>query len=271
MGSVFSPYYAYARRKRPVAAENHVALNVALYGERSGWSMTERNAAMLSRDRDALVIGPSSMRWDGADLVISVREWGFPVPRRLLGEIRVTPRVWGQQAFVLNESGRHIWHPVAPLATVQLDFERPGLAWRGTGYLDHNRGDEPLADGFVDWNWQRAVHADGALVAYSGRRRDGRTFGFCVDFGSDGVEMEQVLPPRQALPRTLWRVPRIAHGEAGTKLVKTLEDTPFYSRSLIEMAHAGQTLEAVQESLSLTHLTRPVVQMMLPFRMPRRG
>jgi hypothetical protein len=37
------------------------------------------------------------------------------------------------------------------------------------------------------------------------------------------------------------------------------------------MAHMGRRLEAVQESLSLTHLTRPVVQAMLPFRMPRRG
>jgi carotenoid 1,2-hydratase len=248
-----------------------VALNVALYGEKRGWAMTERGASALQRDRDCLTIGPSSMRWEGAELVISVREWGFPLPRRLIGEIRVTPRLWGEQAFVLNEQGRHLWHPVAPLAGVRLDFERPDLAWQGTGYLDHNRGDAPIAEGFTDWTWQRAAHEAGALVAYSGRRRDGRPFGFSVDFGRDGVEMEQVLPPQNALPPSLWRVPRVAHGEAGTKLVKTLEDTPFYARSLIEMAHRGQRLEAVQESLSLTRLTRPIVQAMLPFRMPRRG
>ncbi|MCA3599282.1 MAG: hydratase [Methylobacterium sp.] len=248
-----------------------MALNVALYGEKRGWAMTERGASALHRDRDRLVIGPSSMRWKGADLVISVREWGFPLPRRLVGEITVTPRVWGRQAFVLNEQGQHLWHPVAPLASVRLDFERPALSWRGTGYLDHNRGDQPIPEGFMDWSWQRAAHENGALVAYSGRRRDGRTFGFCVDFGRDGVEREQVLPPRRMLPRTLWHVPRIAHGEPGTRLLKTLEDTPFYSRSLIEMEHGGQRLETVQESLSLTRLTRPAVQMMLPFRMPRRG
>jgi len=271
VGSVFSPYYAFARRNKPVPAENHVALNVALYGEKRGWAMTERGASALDRDRDRLVIGPSAMRWEGCDLVISVQEWGFPLPRRLVGEIRVTPQVWGGQAFVLNEQGQHLWHPVSPLASVRLDFERPDLSWRGTGYLDHNRGDRPIAEGFEDWNWQRAAHENGALVAYSGTRRDGRNFGFCVDFGRDGVEREQVLPPGQMLPRTLWRVPRIAHGEAGTKLLKTLEDTPFYSRSIIEMAHIGRRLEAVQESLSLTRLTRPIVQAMLPFRMPRRG
>ncbi len=47
------------------AGENHVSLNVALYGEKRGWAMTERGASALSRDRDWLVIGPSSMRWEG--------------------------------------------------------------------------------------------------------------------------------------------------------------------------------------------------------------
>ncbi len=43
VGSVFSPYYAWARRKGPADAGNHCAINVALYGDAGHrWSMTER-------------------------------------------------------------------------------------------------------------------------------------------------------------------------------------------------------------------------------------
>ena len=43
IGSVFSPYYAWARRKGDAGPENHVAVNVALYGKGGKrWSMTER-------------------------------------------------------------------------------------------------------------------------------------------------------------------------------------------------------------------------------------
>jgi carotenoid 1,2-hydratase len=44
LGSVFSPYYAWARQKGSVDPRAHVALNVALYGRPGArWSMTERS------------------------------------------------------------------------------------------------------------------------------------------------------------------------------------------------------------------------------------
>jgi carotenoid 1,2-hydratase len=42
IGSVFSPYYAWARRRGPTDPEHFCALNVALYGVDKGWAMTER-------------------------------------------------------------------------------------------------------------------------------------------------------------------------------------------------------------------------------------
>ena len=51
IGSVFSPYYAYARGSGLVDPANHVALNVALYGpDRRRWSMTERGRNALERE-----------------------------------------------------------------------------------------------------------------------------------------------------------------------------------------------------------------------------
>ena len=48
IGSVFSPYYAWARRRGPADPEQFCALNVALYGkDRRAWAMTERGRRQL--------------------------------------------------------------------------------------------------------------------------------------------------------------------------------------------------------------------------------
>ena len=49
--------------------------------------------------------------------------------------------------------------------------------------------------------------------------------------------------------------------------MKTLEDTPFYTRSEIQVG-GGQFMH---ESLDLHRFCRPWVQFLLPFRMPRKG
>lgn len=63
---------------------------------------------------------------------------------------------------------------------------------------------------------------------------------------------------------------RDVNSELPPVLLATLEDTPFYTRNHIELTHEGERCEAYHESLSLDRFTHPVVQMMLPFRMPRR-
>jgi carotenoid 1,2-hydratase len=62
-----------------------------------------------------------------------------------------------------------------------------------------------------------------------------------------------------------------SEGGAGGRIVKTLEDTPFYARSIVASRVAGRPVTAMHESLSLERFALPVVQFMLPFRMPRRA
>jgi carotenoid 1,2-hydratase len=50
---------------------------------------------------------------------------------------------------------------------------------------------------------------------------------------------------------------------------RTLEDTPFYTRSLVHGRYGGEPAQIVHESLSLDRLRLPIVRAMLPFRMPR--
>jgi len=83
----------------------------------------------------------------------------------------------------------------------------------------------------------------------------------------------QHLPPQPVspLPRTGWRVARSTRSEGAASVLQTLEDAPFYARSLVQSNLCGQAVTAVHESLSLQRFVQPVVQCMLPFRMPRRG
>ena len=78
-------------------------------------------------------------------------------------------------------------------------------------------------------------------------------------------------PPRKRLPSTFWRMPRTLRSETldPPRLRRTLEDTPFYTRSLIEGRYGGEPAKIVHESLSLDRLRVPIVRAMLPFRMPR--
>jgi carotenoid 1,2-hydratase len=79
------------------------------------------------------------------------------------------------------------------------------------------------------------------------------------------------VPPVAHLPRTLWRIRRPTRSEDGhARVVKTLEDTPFYSRSVIETTLLGERATAVHESLDLDRFAHPSMYAMLPFKVPRK-
>jgi carotenoid 1,2-hydratase len=52
-------------------------------------------------------------------------------------------------------------------------------------------------------------------------------------------------------------------------VVQTLEDAPFYARSVVASQLQGESVNAVHESLSLDRFRSGWVQVLLPFRMPR--
>ncbi|MFQ3595860.1 MAG: hydratase [Sphingomonadaceae bacterium] len=248
-----------------------MALNVALYGVRPGWAMTERSRSALQRTPDHLAIGPSALSWNGDHLAIEIQEMTFPIPSRFRGTVIVRPRALVNRDFPLDPAGRHVWQPLATRADVEVRMRAPGLSWRGEGYFDSNFGDEPLEAGFRIWHWSRAHLKDREVVLYEGARRDGSRFALGLGFGRDGDVSEVPLPPEVALRRTLWRMPRHTRADAGAdvRIRRTWEDTPFYARTALSTRLFGETGDAVHESLSLDRLRSPVVKLMLPYRMPR--
>jgi carotenoid 1,2-hydratase len=266
IGSVFSPYYKASGRGDPA---NHVSINVALYGPRgSRWCMTERPRDRLWRSEDTLQVGPSMMRWEGDALVIDIVETATPIPSKVRGTVRLYPETIGDTAFVLSDGGQHLWHPVAPRARVEVDMAAPDLNWSGSGYFDSNFGNEPLEAGFRDWQWSRAHLKDDVAVTYEGVRRDGSDFAMALKFDRNGQWHDAPLPPSSSLPRTGFGMTRKTRGQ-DPKLIRTWENAPFYARSALSTELYGERVNAVHESLSMDRFVSPIVQFMLPFRMPR--
>jgi carotenoid 1,2-hydratase len=272
VGNVFSPYYARARRLGTADPLNHCALNVALYGDGGKrWALTERGRAAVQRAPDALVIGPSALAWDGRALTIEVDEITAPFPARLRGRVRLRPEPLVARTFPLDAAARHRWTPLAPCARVEVDFARPRLRWSGAGYLDANAGDAPLERDFDGWHWSRASAGGRTTVFYDVASRDLRRTTLALRFDASGAMRTLEPPPVAPLPPTLWRIPRAARADAGSDAIvlRTLEDTPFYSRSLVAARVLGEAVTAVHESLALDRFRRGWVRLLLPFRMPR--
>lgn len=273
VGSVFSPYYALARWRGRGHPENYCALNVALYGAGGHrWAMTERGCQAVHRSASALVIGPSAVAWDGAALTFYIDEWTAPLPRRIRGSVRFIPEALTSYATPLDPAGNHVWRPYAPLGRVEVLLTHPAVSWNGEGYFDSNSGLEPLEAGFLRWDWSRARVRDGTVVLYDTTGRDGGTSSLALAFDQAGGVKDILPPPSVRLPSTaLWRIVRTTRSEAGSPpaIRQTLEDTPFYARSLLTSRLRGEEVEAFHESLSLRRFRSPIVRGMLPFRMPR--
>jgi len=269
---VFSPYYASSRRRGSGNPLDHCAVNVALYGPRGKyWALTERRNVSLSQSASTLAIGPSAMNWDGDSLTIDIDELAVPRFVRLKGRITLHPDAITSAVTQLDSAGNHHWWPIAPAASVEVDMKQPALRWRGAGYLDCNAGARPLEQDFAAWTWSRTALPDGAAILYDARRRDRSNLSVAYRFDRNG-NCQAFPPPLPApLPATGWRIRRETRSDnvRETGVVKTLEDTPFYARSLVASRLLGESVVSVHESLSLDRFASRWVQTLLPFRMPR--
>ena len=269
IGSVFSPYYFRSRSRGDALAEEHVSLNAILYGpSKSRWCMTERASAALTQSSTSLTIGPSAVRLTDDGLNIEIDERATPFGQRVRGVVQIQFAQCSDTCFELDDAGEHWWWPIAPLAQVQVAMERPELAWSGSAYIDSNYGARPIETGFSSWNWCRGhASGQGCQIHYDAQLANGRNKQLSLSVDEAGSLRREAFPALQQLPKgPVWRVARPARLPASRHMsVKTLEDTPFYTRSQVRV----EDREFMHESLDLRRFCRPWVQRLLPFRMPR--
>lgn len=270
LGNAFSPRWARERRRNPAASSlDFSTFNVALRsGDKRCWALTERGRGAVKRTEEHLAIGASEMRWHGDQLVVRVEErsapWGSPVR----GTVRLSPLAASELVVDLDPSGVHSWSPRVPIARIKVDFQEPRVRFEGTGYLDLNRGGGPLEETFAAWSWSRVSDGTRALIAYDVALRDGRTRmrAFGSDRGSDLAAID--AESRVELPPTWFGLPRSGRSDGATiEVVQTLEDGPFYARSLVATTLGGRRALGMHETVSLDRFRAPWVRFLVPFRM----
>ncbi len=270
LGNAFSPRWARARRRDPTASSlDFSAMNVAVRsGSRSAWALTERGRTAVGRCRERLTIGPSTMAWEKGDLVVRIDERSAPWGGRVQGTIRLVPLAESEIVVALDRAGVHTWSPRIPFAHVEVELAEPNVRFRGTGYFDMNRGAEPLEDTFSSWSWSRVSSKDRVAIAYDATMRDGHERG-CTLTGARGGEL--VAGAADALvdlAATRFGLMRSARCEgAAVDLVKTLEDGPFYARSVVGTTLRGERAVGIHETLSLDRFRSAWVRFLVPFRM----
>ncbi|WP_244564124.1 carotenoid 1,2-hydratase [Rhizobium sp. RU36D] len=260
-----------------------MAFNVALYTpDGNVWAMTERGEASLSRTTDSLTIGRSSMELRDGKLLIRFDETALPWPGQRLwpkafaGAIEITPKATCEDLCPLDRAGHHCWSPRIPTASAVITSDAlPGGGWHGPAYHDMNYGDRPIEQDFVSWDWARGSgeRDDATVILYDAVMQTGERRRLALRTSGKGELTEFSMPERQALPGAFWGVKSgiACDPQHKPRLIQPLEDTPFYTRSLVDTVVSGQALTMVHETLDCRRLANPLVRLMLPFRMPRRS
>ena len=236
--------------------------------------MTERGARHLHRDSSNFSLGPSQLQWDQDHLRIDIHECCAPFPRKIRGSVRIFPKALSTFVTPLDDAGKHFWGPIAPCARIEVQLNEPELSWKGESYLDSNEGEEPVTHAFKTWDWSRArLKDDSVSVLYDVRQKNTSERIIAQRFFRDGSNAAFEPPKtRQRLQRSLWRVNRSIRSEGSktSQITETLEDGPFYVRSLVRSNICGEDVLAVHETLEAQRLKSLAVRLMLPWRMPRR-
>jgi carotenoid 1,2-hydratase len=159
----------------------------------------------------------------------------------------------------------------APQLRLEVALDDPGVRWSGTGYHDANHGDAPLERDFRAWSWSRSEGPSGATLLYDVSPRRGPRAVVARRFDRRGGVEELGAPPVASLGTSRWGIPRETRCDArrSPELIRPLEDTPFYARSLVRTSIAGERVVGVHEQLSLDRFDTRWVQFLLPFKMRR--
>jgi carotenoid 1,2-hydratase len=270
---VFSPYYARARARDRGDPAAHCAVNLALYRLYSNsWVMSEYGRGASRRTAQQFEIGPNALEWRGEELAVRIDERTAPWRTRIRGVLIVRPRALVREAWSLDTRGVHRWQPIAPCSRVTVEFDKPAMRWSGNAYFDSNFGAAPLEDAFSGWTWSRFIAGRDTIVQYDLEPRGAPARALALRFSPEDAPRELEPLAARPLPRTGWGLARSSPVDLGEMpcLERTLEDTPFYARSLVAEKRYGERGTSVHESLSLDRFRSAWVNALLPFRMRRR-
>jgi carotenoid 1,2-hydratase len=275
-GAVFSPYYAGRLRAGALARPGqHAAVHLATYrdGKRTAWLLAERDASREPPANDTFRVGASSLTF--APSGVATLEVDDRGPARLSGRLRfhpLEPALSPEPVSLSPGLADHRWHALMPRARVEVELQRPGLTFEGSGYLDTNWGSEPMERKLAGWNWARTHSEEGARVVYDVRARDGRRFLHTLGTGTP-LQTASAIGVPAAGTTTGWGVALPAELDFRTHRLGTpgavIESAPFYAR--YEVRDAAGAVCGLGESLDLMRFDRAMVRWMLRWKTYRHA
>jgi carotenoid 1,2-hydratase len=245
-------------------------MNVALYSPRaSAWAFAESAIPDAGRAEDRVSIAGSTMEWRDDRLVATINERTIPMRLPLRGTVIVHPLVPTNLELTIDGDGLHRWWPAAPLARIEVDLPVPGLRFAGHGYYDANAGSVPLDRTFEAWNWSRATNQNFSFLTYDIACATGAERSIAFKLSKNGEVTWRTPSPSMALPRTAWGIDRRIRADPGDRprIIRSLEDGPFYGRALVEASLEGEKVIAMHEVLAAHRLRRRWVHFLTRFRM----
>ena len=269
IGSVFSPWYYWSKRKDP---QNHVCINVAMYGKGWRWTMTERGKQKLKRTQNMLKVGPSSFNWNKDHLIINFDEYSIPHFDNVKGTVKIIPKFISEIECNLLSDNSHVWRPFSPISKIEVDINKPGWQWEGHGYFDANFGSSALEKDFSYWTWGRFPTDKGSYTFYDAIPRKEKNVNIALLFKNNGGIDKILNPPDKAnLSRSLWLVKRETRSDINfkPKQIKHMLDTPFYTRAGVQTSIFGEKSIGVHEALDLNRFSSPFLKPMLAVKAPR--
>jgi carotenoid 1,2-hydratase len=203
------------------------------------WVLSEYGPARSER-APGRCVGAAAWRGRATALVVRFDERTAVFGQRVAGVVRLFPSALPAAPSGPRQPRAHTWWGVAPHAHVEAELTHPALAARGRVPRRELRR-RAARGGVLDWSWSRASLVDRAAVLYDARRVDGSRAAARAGVPRDGRVEPLEAPRRVELGRSRWWLPRTTRTDGGeARVVRTLEDTPFYARSELETSLGGR-------------------------------
>ena len=187
-GNPFSTRYIKALEdedKNPMPQE-YPALSISVYEGATPiyYSFTEFDPADcdFNENRPEVKIGPHRMSSQIGDQMVYQLDLKEELPNGdgLDGSLTFNSLNNQDSFFVDNQNNAgHCWNLVQPRADVSGEIRlfsdrnfTKEIGFKGSGYHDHNRGEQPMKDEFIDWYWGRFHFDYATLVFYVLNRKD---------------------------------------------------------------------------------------------------
>lgn len=290
-GNPFSNRYIKQLKKDPEdeasGPENFPAVSISVYKDNEPvfYSFTEypKDKTHFSSELPSVKIGQHSLRCEITDsklsYFLSLHE-RLPSGDRIEAELsfaspnnNINIKFDGSDNRSLENKVGHSWNLVQPRAEVHGNVKlfhesntRQDLSFTfsGTGYHDHNMGQEPMKSEFKDWYWGRFHFESSTLIYYVMNRRQTQQYqGWLVD-NKDGrlVEKYQDIQLKDKA-RTIFGLHSarkiILESERSQIVIQQsalLDNGPFYQRFLSD-AFLSQGSAGLQKSSGISEYIFP--------------